>query len=82
MFSGLCPPFSMANHALNPESGFKIVQNRTGTALLRVYTNKFFGMVPRLPVLRLPPGGSLGTGKISGTGAILFLGALCLHVEN
>ena len=47
--------FSMATHALNPESGFKIVQNRTGTALLRVYTNKFFGTVPRLRMPRLPP---------------------------
>ena len=72
----------MVTHALNPESGFKIVQNRTGTALLRVYTNKFFGTVPRLPVSRLPPAGSLGTGKISGTGAPLFLGKSCLHVEN
>ena len=26
-------------------------------------------------------GGSLGTGKILGTGAVLFLGTLC-HVEN
>ena len=26
-------------------------------ALLRVYTNKFFGTVPRLPMARLPPGG-------------------------
>ena len=24
----------------------------------------------------------IGTGKISGTGAVLFLGTLCLHVEN
>ena len=64
----------MATHALNPKSGFKIVENRTGTALLRVYTNKFFGTVP--------PGGSRGTGKISGTGAVLFLGTMCLHVEK
>ena len=72
----------MATCALNPESGFKIVHNRTGTALLRVYTNKCFGTVPRLSVPRLPPGGNLGTVKISGTGAILYLGTLCLHVEN
>ena len=72
----------MATHALNPESGFKIVQNRIGTALLRVYTNKFFGTVPHLPVPRLPPGGILGTGKISGTSAVLFFGTLFLHVEN
>ena len=69
----------MATHALNPESGFKIVENRTGTALLRVYKNKFFGTVP---VPRLPPGGSLGMGKISGTRAVLFLGRSCLHFEN
>ena len=74
--------FAMATHALNSESGFKIVQNRTDTALLRVYTNKVFGTIPRLPVPRLPPGGNLGTGKISGTGAVLFLGTLCLHVEK
>ena len=74
--------FWMARHALNPESGFKIVQNRTGTALLRVCTNKFFRTVPRIPAPRLPPRGSLGTGKIFGTVAVLFLGTLCLHVEN
>ena len=51
----IVPYFSMATHALNPESGFKIVQNRTGMALLRVYMNKFFGTVPHLPVPRLPP---------------------------
>ena len=45
----------MATHALNPESGLKIVQNRSGTALLRVYKKKFFGTVPRLPEPRLPP---------------------------
>ena len=45
----------MATHASNPESGFKIVQNRTSTALLPVYKNKFFSTVPRLPVPRLPP---------------------------
>ena len=72
----------MATDTLNPELGFNIVQNQTGTALVRVYTNKFFGMVPHLPVPRLPPGDSLGAGKIWGTGAILFLGTLCLHVEN
>ena len=46
------------------------------------YTNEFFGMVPRLPVPRLPPGGSLGTPKILGTGATLHLGPTRLHVEN
>ena len=30
---------------------------------------KFFGTVPRLPVQRLPPGGSFGTPKILSTGA-------------
>ena len=38
------------------------------------YTNKFFGTVPRLPVPRLPLGGSLGNPKILGTGATLHLG--------
>ena len=73
MFSGLCPPFF---------DGYACVKSRIGSKLFkieqpRVYTNKFLGTVPRLPVLR-PPGGSLGTGKIAGTGAALFLGALCL----
>ena len=55
----------MAKHALNPESyqGSNIVKNRTGTALLGVYTNKFFGTVPRLPIPRLPPRGSLARVK-------------------
>ena len=84
MFSRLCPLFfdSYAFAKSRFESGFNFVQNQTGTAMIRVYTNKFLGTVPRLPVPRLPPGGSLGTGKISGTGAVLFLGTLCLHVEN
>ena len=38
--------------------------------------------MPRLPVPRLPPGGSLGTPKILGTGATLHLVPLCLHVNN
>ena len=46
------------------------------------YTNEFFGTVPRLPVPRLPPGGSLGTPKILGTGATLHLGATRLHVRK
>ena len=41
-----------------------------------------FGTVPRLPVPRLPPRGSLGTPKILSTGATLDLGPICLHVEN
>ena len=41
-----------------------------------------FGTVPRLPVPRLPPGGSLGTPKILSTGATLDLGPIRLHVEN
>ena len=44
--------------------------------------NEFLGTVPRLPVPRLPPGGSLGTPKILGTGATLHLVPLCLHVNN
>ena len=43
---------------------------------------QIFGTVPRLPVPRLPPGGSLGTPKILSTGAILHLGPIRLHVEN
>ena len=38
--------------------------------------------MPRLPVPRLPPGGSLGTPKIFNTGATLHLGPIRLHVEN
>ena len=53
-----------------------------GTAPVSFYTNEFFRTVPRLPVPRLPPGGSLGTPKILGTGAILHLGPIRLHVEN
>ena len=53
-------------------------QNGTGELL----HERIFGTVPRLPVPRLPPGGSLGTPKILGTGATLHLGPTRLHVEN
>ena len=43
---------------------------------------QIFGTVPRLPVPRLPPRGSLGTPKILSTGATLHLGPIRLHVEN
>ena len=36
----------------------------------------------RLPVPRLPLGGSLGTPKFLSTGATLHLGPIRLHVEN
>ena len=51
-------------------------KNRHGTA------PQSFGTVPRLPVQRLPPGGSLDTPKILSTGATLHLGPIRLHVEN
>ena len=38
--------------------------------------------MPRLPVPRLPSGGSLGTPKILSTGARLHLGPIHLHVKN
>ena len=44
--------------------------------------SQIFGTVPRLPVPRLPPGGSPGTLKILSTGATLHLGPIRLHVEN
>ena len=47
-----------------------------------VYTNVNLGTVPRLPVPGLPPGGSLGTPNILGTGATFHLGPLRLHVQN
>ena len=53
-----------------------------GTAPESFYTNEFFVTVPRLPVPRLLPRGSLGTPKILGTGATLHLGPIRLHVEN
>ena len=53
-----------------------------GTAPESFYTNESFGTVPRLPVPRLPPGGSLGTPNILGTGATLHLGPIRLHFEN
>ena len=37
---------------------------------------QIFGTVPRLPVPRLPPGGSLGTPKILSTGATLHVGPI------
>ena len=42
---------------------------------------QIFGTVPRLPVPRLTPGGSLGTSKFLSTGATLHLGPIRLHVE-
>ena len=55
---------------------------RPETARERVYTNVNLGTVPPLPMPRLPPGGSLGTPNILGTGATFHLGPLRLHVEN
>ena len=43
---------------------------------------QIFGTVPRLPLPRLPPGGSLCTPKILSTGATLHVGPIRLHVEN
>ena len=43
---------------------------------------QIFGTVPRLPLLRLPPRGSLSTPKILSTGATLHVGPIRLHVEN
>ena len=43
---------------------------------------QIFGTVLRLPVPRLPPGGSLGTPKILSTGVTLHVGPIRLHVEN
>ena len=60
----------------------KITAKRPGTAPESFHTNEFFGTVPRLPVPRLPPGGSLGTPKILGTGATLRLGPISLHDQN
>ena len=52
------------------------------TALKKSARHAKSGTVPRLPVPRLPPGGSLGTPKILSTGATLHLGPIRLHVEN
>ena len=60
--------------------GFKT--KSPGTAWESVYTNVNLGTVPRLPVPRLPHGGSPGTPNILGTGATFHLGPLRLHVEN
>ena len=60
----------------------KITAKRPGTAPESFHTNEFFGTVPRLPVPRLPPGGSLGTPKILGTGATLRLGPISLQDQN
>ena len=49
---------------------------KSGTA------RQIFGTVHRLPVLRLPLGGSLGAPKILSTGATLNVGPIRLHVEN
>ena len=43
---------------------------------------QIFGTVTRLPVPRLPPGGSLGTPKVLSTGATLHLRPIRLQVEN
>ena len=42
---------------------------------------QIFGTVPRLPVPRLLPGGSLGTPKILSTGTTSSVGPIRLHVE-
>ena len=61
-------------------SGF--MTKRPGTARKSIYTNVNPGTVTRLPVSRLPPGGSIGTPRILCTGATFHLGPLRLHVEN
>ena len=43
---------------------------------------RIFGTVPRLPVPRLPLGGSLSTPKILSTGTTLHFGPIRLHVEK
>ena len=55
---------------------------RPGTARDSVYTNVNLGTVPRLLVPKLPPGGSLSTPRILGTGATFHSGPPRLHVEN
>ena len=51
--------------------------------MLKIGTaRQIFGNIARLPVPRLPPGGSLSTPKILSTGATLHLGPLRLHVKN
>ena len=60
----------------------KALGTRLGTAPESFYTNEFLGTVPRLPVPRLSPGGSLGTPKILGNGAALHLGPIRLHNPN
>ena len=63
-----------------PRDGFKA--KSPGKARESVYTNVNLGTVPRLPVPRLPPGGSPGTPNILGTGATFHLEPLRLRVEN
>ena len=43
---------------------------------------QIFGILPHLPMPRLPPGGSLGTPKSLSTGATLHLGPIRLHVKT
>ena len=65
-------PLEMTSDSWTPFTRAK----KIGTA------RQIFGTVPRLPLPRLPPGGSLGTPKIMSTGATLHLRPIRLHVEN
>ena len=65
-------PLEMTSDSWTPFTRAK----KIGTA------RQIFGAVPRLPLPRLPPGGSLGTPKILSTGATLHLGPIRLHDEN
>ena len=71
---------------LNQIQQIKLVSN-TASKTSFTHTKKMgmtcqiLGTVPRLPVLRLPPGGSLSTRKILSTGATFHLGPVRLPVE-
>ena len=89
------PRFQHPSHELLQENGFtqqlyhkyhsKCLKgiSKTNLHVLKISTaHQMFGTVPRLPMPRLPPGGSLSTPKIFSTGATLHLGPIRLHVEN
>ena len=89
------PRFQHPSHELLQENGFtqqlyhkyhsKCLKgiSKTNLHVLKISTaHQIFGTVPRLPMPRLPPGGSLSTPEIFSTGATLHLGPIRLHVEN
>ena len=64
MFSGLCPPFFDGYACVKSRIRVQTCSKLNRHVIVTRLHEQISGTVPRLPVPRLPLGGSLGTGKI------------------